>query len=112
MASHQMVNYEPMHGSHRRLTSLLRDELGFGPGYIAADAANVAALYTNQMVASSFEAAAALAATAGLDQDLSGMVDTLRSLGSHGAVIATFSTLVENEILGHVGAPTKAIILR
>eukprot|EP01051_Picozoa_sp_SAG22_P004739 SAG22_NODE_262_length_13373_cov_11.716965_1_plen_695_part_00 len=76
MASHNAVNFEPMHGSHRWLTSLLRDQLGFGPGYIAADAGNVAALYSNQMVAASHEAAAALAATAGLDQDLSSMVGT------------------------------------
>ena len=76
MASHNSVNREPMHGSRRWLTTYLREELGFGNGYIGADSHNVLALYSAQKVVPSIEAAAALAVTAGLDQDLNTMHDT------------------------------------
>ena len=76
MASHNSVNYEPMHGSSRWLTRYLRGQLGFGDGYIGADSHNVLALYSAQKVVGSAEAAAALAVTAGLDQDLNTMVNT------------------------------------
>jgi len=85
MAAHNSVNWEPMHGSHRWLTSYLRDELGFGNGYVGADSHNVVALYSSQKVASSLEDAAKLAVTAGLDQDLNTMVGTpyLTLVGQH-----------------------------
>jgi beta-glucosidase len=73
MASHNSVNHEPMHGSRRWLTSYLREQLGFGDGYIGADSHNVLALFSAQRVVASKEAAAVLAATAGLDQDLNSM---------------------------------------
>lgn len=76
MASHNAVNWEPMHGSHRWLTSYLREELGFGEGYIGADSHNVVALFSGQKVVASVEDAAKLAVTAGLDQDLNTMVGT------------------------------------
>eukprot|EP01051_Picozoa_sp_SAG22_P012601 SAG22_NODE_1326_length_4733_cov_7.209754_3_plen_212_part_00 len=76
MASHNSVNHEPMHGSRRWLTDYLRQELGFGDGYIGADSHNVLALFSAQKVVPSVEAAAALAVTAGLDQDLNTMVGT------------------------------------
>ena len=76
MASHNAVNREPMHGSRRWLTTYLREELGFGNGYIGADSHNILALFSAQKVVPSIEAAAALAVTAGLDQDLNTMVGT------------------------------------
>ena len=76
MASHNSLNYEPMHGSKRWLTHMLREELGFGDGYIGADSHNVLALAESQHVAASVEDAAILAVTAGLDQDLNTMQGT------------------------------------
>tara|TARA_B110001452_G_scaffold56973_1_gene44188 strand:+ start:76 stop:2610 length:2535 start_codon:yes stop_codon:yes gene_type:complete len=76
MASHNSVNWEPVHGSHRWLTDYLRRELRFGNGYIGADSHDVLALYKNHKVATSIEDAAALAVTAGLDQDLNNIDGT------------------------------------
>ena len=76
MASHNSVNWEPMHGSHRWLTAYLRRELRFGNGYIGADSHDVLGLYAKHKVAASIEDAAALAVTAGLDQDLNNIDGT------------------------------------
>ena len=76
MASHNQVNYEPMHGSHLWLTETLREQFGFGEGYIAADADDVQQLHVTHKVASSDEEAACLAVLAGLDQDLNSLHNT------------------------------------
>lgn len=76
MASHNQVNYEPMHGSHLWLTETLRERFGFGEGYIAADADDVQQLHVTQQVASSDSEAACLAVQAGLDQDLNSLHNT------------------------------------
>ena len=76
MASHNTINYEPVHGSYRWMTSVLRHQLGFGDGFIGADSHNVLALQTSQHVAASVEDAAVLAVEAGLDQDLNSLYDT------------------------------------
>eukprot|EP00935_MAST-01C_sp_MAST-1C-sp1_P000418 g418.t1 len=76
MASHNSINYEPVHGSYRWLTQVLRDELGFGAGYIGADSHNVVQLSSTQHVAASTSDAAILAVEAGLDQDLNTLHNT------------------------------------
>ena len=65
MASHNSINYEPVHGSHRWMTEVLRNQLGFGEGFIGADSHNVLALVTSQHVANSTADAAVLAVEAG-----------------------------------------------
>jgi len=76
MASHNSINYEPVHGSHHWMTDVFRNQLGFGEGFIGADSHNVLALYSTQRVAVNVSDAAVLAVEAGLDQDLNGLRNT------------------------------------
>ena len=88
MASHNSVNYQPMHGSRLWLTQTLRERLGFGAGYIAADADDVQQLFVTHKVASSNEESAVLAVRAGMDQDLNSLHNTpFSTLGKSSAAM-------------------------
>ena len=68
MASHNMLQSEPMHASHHWLTDVLRHRLGLGGGYIGSDNGNVGDLYSKYGVAASNADAAALWLESGGDQ--------------------------------------------
>ena len=44
MASHNMIDWVPVHGSRRMLTDVLREQFGFAGGYIGSDNTNVEGL--------------------------------------------------------------------
>lgn len=69
MASHNSVNFMPMHGNHALLTVALRETFGFAGGLCAADAGDIAKLAAFGLVANG-SAAAAWAIKAGMDQEL------------------------------------------
>lgn len=70
MASFNTVNGRPVHASHRLLTSLLKEELGFD-GVIVGDASGVENLVPHG-VAADLEVAARLSLAAGLDVEMGG----------------------------------------
>lgn len=72
MCSHNELNSVPMHANARLLQDVMRTKFGFGNGFAASDATDIGNLM-NFGVALNTTAAAALAVTAGVDQDL-GMV--------------------------------------
>ncbi len=63
------VNGEPVHGSYRLLTQLLRDELGF-KGVTVSDWQDVIRLFSAQHVAATEKEAAYVALMAGLDMSM------------------------------------------
>ena len=68
MASHNMLQSEPMHASHYWLTDVLRYRFGLGSGYIGSDNGNVRDLYSKYGVAASMSDAASLWLESGGDQ--------------------------------------------
>jgi beta-glucosidase-like glycosyl hydrolase len=73
MASHNMMQSEPLHASHHWLTDVLRNRLGLGGGYIGSDNGNVGDLYTKYGVASSNADAAGLWLESGGDQAMASL---------------------------------------
>ena len=69
MGAHESVNGMPCHANHALLTTALRDQFGFGNGLIAGDAGDVRHL-TAFHIANDCVEAAALALSAGMDQEL------------------------------------------
>lgn len=66
MSSYNDYNGEPITGSRRFLTDILRHEWGF-KGYVVSDSEALEFLYTKHHVAASYEDACALAVNAGLN---------------------------------------------
>ncbi|MAY73572.1 MAG: beta-glucosidase [Phycisphaerae bacterium] len=66
MVNSSEINGVPVHGSHRLLTELLRDELGFG-GVIVTDWEDVYRLHTRHRIARDEREAVELAVKAGVD---------------------------------------------
>ena len=60
------INGEPVHASHRILTELLKEELGF-EGIIVTDWEDIAKLYSSHRVADSFKEAVRQVVDAGID---------------------------------------------
>ena len=73
MASHNMLQSEPLHASHHWLTDVLRHRFGLGGGYIGSDNGNVGDLYSKYGVAASAADASALWLESGGDQAMSGL---------------------------------------
>jgi len=71
MASHADINGEASHANRHLLTTLLREQWGFD-GYVISDSHDIERLHFFMGVAESFEDAAVLALTAGVDIDLYG----------------------------------------
>lgn len=69
MASHGDLNGISSHGNPELLTGVLRDQWGF-EGYVVSDANDIARMFSFMKVAESYEAAALIGLTAGVDIDL------------------------------------------
>jgi beta-glucosidase-like glycosyl hydrolase len=72
MASHNMVDWVPMHANQPLLTGVLRERFGFGNGYVGSDNTNVEGLRDYFYFAANESDAAVMALTAGVDQDMPG----------------------------------------
>ena len=70
MASHEALNWVPMHANSDVLDGLLRQRLGFGNALIGSDNLNVNWLYSAFHYSPSEEQAAIDAITAGVDQEM------------------------------------------
>ncbi len=66
MAGHNDVQGEPVHGSHRLLWDILRDELGF-KGFVITDWLDMERLITLHKVAADLDEAVGMAVNAGID---------------------------------------------
>ena len=90
MSSYNDYDGEPITGSYRFLTSLLRQQWGF-KGYVVSDSEAVEFLYTKHAVAKDYEDACALAINAGLNirtqiTHPKEFLDPLRKAVEHGKI--------------------------
>lgn len=69
MANSGLINGVPVHASHRLLTKLLKEELGF-TGFVVTDWQDIENIYTRDRVASSQKEAVKLAINAGVDMSM------------------------------------------
>jgi beta-glucosidase len=76
MASHNMLQSEPMHGSHHWLTTVLRNRFGLGGGYIGSDSGNVKDLHDKYGVARSDDDAVGLWVDSGGDQAMDRLLES------------------------------------
>lgn len=69
MANSGLINGVPVHASHRLLTKLLKEEMGF-TGFVVTDWQDIENIYTRDHVASSEKEAVKLAINAGVDMSM------------------------------------------
>jgi beta-glucosidase len=89
MASHNLVDWTPMHANGPLLTGVLRNRFGLAEGYIGSDNTNVEGLADYFVGYASNESdAAAMSVSAGVDQDMPGaaFLTKLAPLVSSGAL--------------------------
>ena len=76
MASHNMLQSEPLHGSRHWLTDVLRNRFGLGGGYIGSDNGNVRDLEVKYGVADSDDDAVGLWLHSGGDQAMDHLLES------------------------------------